>query len=105
MSKEKAFNLNTKKIDWAKVIYPNYTHNLELTKKQRDRKREIFRNRCNNYIIENNNLYKKDKHYEFNKVKYQIPLETEKYNLIIIKLISDSPIYFFYYNQNLVLVI
>ena len=99
MSKEKAFNLNTKKIDWDKVIYPNYTHNLELTKKQRDRKREIFRNRCNNYIIENNNLYKKDKLFEFNKVKYQIPLETEKYNLIIIKLFSNSPNYFFIITQ------
>ena len=42
MSKEKAFNLNTKKIDLAKVINPHYTHNINLTKKQRDRKREII---------------------------------------------------------------
>ena len=89
-------------LDWTKVIYPHYTQNLELTKKQRDKKREIFRNRCNNYIIENNNLYKKDKNYEFNKVKYQIPLETEKYNLIIIKLLSNSSNYIFNYNPNLV---
>ena len=39
-------------------------------------------NKCDKYIIIDNTLYKKDKDYEKNFVKYKIPLEAEKINLV-----------------------
>ena len=65
-----------------KVIYPSYTKSIYLSKKQKDIKRETFSNKCDNYIIIDNTLYKKDKDYKKNNVNYRIPLETECFNLV-----------------------
>ena len=66
ISKEKAINKKTKKIDWNKVIYPGYTNKIFLIK------RENFRNRADNYLIKDNNLYKKDKNYSENNIKFNL---------------------------------
>ena len=83
ITKEKAYNINKNKIDWSKVKYPNYCNNFNLNNKQKAKKRELFRNKCTNYIISENKLYKKSKNYDKTKIKYIILLETEKLNLII----------------------
>ena len=82
LSKEKAFDNETKKINWNKVKYPANCYGLYLSNKQKAKKRELFRNRAEKFIIINHNLYKKDKNYEKNNIKYQIPLEVEKIHLI-----------------------
>ena len=79
ISKDKAYNPETNKINQDKAIYPSYTKSIYLSKKQKDKKRETFRNK---YIIIDNDLYKKDKDQEKNNVKYIIPLEAECFNLV-----------------------
>ena len=54
ISKEKAFNKEIKKINLDNVIYPSYTKSANLSKKQKDKKRENFRNKCDKYIISDN---------------------------------------------------
>jgi hypothetical protein len=39
-----------------KVIYPAYCNNINLTNKQKTKKRELFRNKCKNYMIIENKL-------------------------------------------------
>ena len=82
ISKKKAFNKEIKKINLDNVIYPSYTKSANLSKKQKDKKRENFRNKCDKYIISDNALYKKDKDYDKNNIKYRIPFKVEKINLI-----------------------
>ena len=64
------------------MLYIQYILNPNLSKKQKDKKRENFRNKSDKFIIIDNALYKKDKNYDKNKIQYRINFETEKINLI-----------------------
>jgi hypothetical protein len=57
ISKKKASDIINKTINLNKVIYPAYCNNINLTNKQKTKKRELFRNKCKNYMIIENKLY------------------------------------------------
>jgi len=63
-------------------LYIQVILNPLVYQKSIKKKRENFRNKCEKYIITDSTLYKKDKNYEKNSIKYRIPFETEKINLI-----------------------